>query len=46
LLQALGMPGMRRLKLIVMGGEPDLIARYAERASKYQVSNRVRFVGM
>jgi glycosyltransferase involved in cell wall biosynthesis len=46
LLQALGTPGMQQLKLIVVGGEPDLIARYAERVAKYQLGDRVKFVGM
>jgi glycosyltransferase involved in cell wall biosynthesis len=45
-LQALATPGMQRFKLIVVGGEPDLIARYAERAAKYQVGDRVIFAGM
>ena len=46
LLQALGTPGMERFKLIVVGGEPDLIARYGEEAAKHHLSNRVKFVGM
>ena len=46
LLQALATPGMQRFKLIVVGGEPGLIARYAERAAKYQVGDRVIFAGM
>ena len=46
LLQALGAPGMERLKLLVVGGEPDLIAPYAERAAKLQLGNRVIFAGM
>jgi len=46
LLQALATPGMQRFKLIVVGGEPDLIARYAERAAKYQLGDRVIFAGM
>ncbi len=46
LLQALGTPGMERFKLIVVGGQPDLIARYGEEAAKHQLSNRVKFVGM
>jgi glycosyltransferase involved in cell wall biosynthesis len=45
-LQALAKPGMERLKLIVVGGEPGLIAQYAERAAKYQVGDRVIFAGM
>ncbi len=46
LLQALGTPGMQQFKLIVVGGEPDLIARYTERAAKYKLGDRVKFVGM
>jgi glycosyltransferase involved in cell wall biosynthesis len=46
LLRALGTPGMEQFKLIVVGGEPDLIARYGEEAAKHQLSNRVKFVGM
>jgi glycosyltransferase involved in cell wall biosynthesis len=42
-MQALATPGMERLKLIVVGGESDLIARYGE---KYQLRDRVKFVGM
>jgi glycosyltransferase involved in cell wall biosynthesis len=45
-LQALATPGMERLKLIVVGGEPGLIAQYAERAAEYQVGDRVIFAGM
>jgi glycosyltransferase involved in cell wall biosynthesis len=45
-LQALATPGMQRFKLIVVGGEPGLIAQYAERAAKYQVGDRVIFAGM
>jgi len=46
LLQALGTAGMERVKLIVVGGEPDLIARYAETAAKLQLGDRVKFAGM
>ena len=46
LLQALGTPGMQRVKLIVVGGEPDLIARYGDEAARNQLGNRVKFVGM
>jgi glycosyltransferase involved in cell wall biosynthesis len=45
-LQALGAAGMERVKLVVVGGEADLIARYSERAAKDQVGNQVKFVGM
>ena len=44
LLQAL--PGTGRVKLIVVGGEPDLIARYGQEAARHQLGNRVKFVGM
>lgn len=44
LLQAL--PGTGRVKLIVVGGEPDLIARYEQEAARHQLGNRVKFVGM
>jgi glycosyltransferase involved in cell wall biosynthesis len=43
LLQALATPGMEQVTLIVVGGEPDLIARYGE---KYQLGARAKFVGM
>jgi glycosyltransferase involved in cell wall biosynthesis len=46
LLQALGTPGMERIKLIVVGGEADLIFRYGEEAAKHQLANRVKFAGM
>jgi glycosyltransferase involved in cell wall biosynthesis len=45
-LQALATPGMERFKLIVVGGQPGLIAQYAERAAKYKVGDRVIFAGM
>jgi glycosyltransferase involved in cell wall biosynthesis len=46
LLQALGTAGMERVKLIVVGGEADLIARYVGQAARDQLGNRVKFVGM
>jgi glycosyltransferase involved in cell wall biosynthesis len=46
LLQALGTPDMQQVKLIVVGGEPDLIARYSDEATRNQLGNRVKFVGM
>jgi glycosyltransferase involved in cell wall biosynthesis len=46
LLQALGTMGMERVKLVVVGGEPDLIARYGEEAARLQLGDRVKFVGM
>ena len=42
LLQAL--PGTGRVKLIVVGGEPDLIARYEQEAARQQLGNRVKSV--
>jgi glycosyltransferase involved in cell wall biosynthesis len=44
LLQAL--QGTGRVKLIVVGGEPDLIARYGQEATRHQLGDRVKFVGM
>jgi glycosyltransferase involved in cell wall biosynthesis len=44
LLQAVARSG--RVKLIVVGGEADLIARYRREAAKYQLGNRVIFAGM
>jgi glycosyltransferase involved in cell wall biosynthesis len=46
LLQALGTPGVERIKLIVVGGEPDLLARYSEQAAQHNLTDRVKFVGM
>jgi len=46
LLEALGTPGMERIKLIVVGGEADLITRYGEQAAKLQLADRVKFAGM
>ncbi len=46
LLQALATAGMEQVKLVVVGGQPDLIARWGERAKKEQLGNRVKFVGM
>ena len=45
-LQALRTPGMERIKLIVVGGEPDLIARYREQTVRDQIAERVKFAGM
>jgi glycosyltransferase involved in cell wall biosynthesis len=46
LLQALGSAGMEPIKLIVVGGEPDLIAPYREEVEKLHLGDRVKFVGM
>ena len=45
-LQALATAGMEPVKLVVVGGEADLIARYREQAEKLSLGNRVKFVGM
>jgi glycosyltransferase involved in cell wall biosynthesis len=45
-LQALAAAGMERCKLIVVGGEADLIARYGQIAASYGVGDRVKFAGM
>jgi glycosyltransferase involved in cell wall biosynthesis len=44
LLQALSTAGTERVKLIVVGGESDLIARYGQETEK--IRDRVKFVGM
>jgi glycosyltransferase involved in cell wall biosynthesis len=44
LLQALEETG--QVKLIVVGGEPDLIARYGQEAARRHLGDRVKFVGM
>jgi glycosyltransferase involved in cell wall biosynthesis len=46
LLQALTAPGMEQVKLIVVGGEPDLIVRWNGELAKYGLSGRVQFAGM
>jgi glycosyltransferase involved in cell wall biosynthesis len=46
LLQALTAPGMEQVKLIVVGGEPDLIVRWNGELVKYGLSGRVQFAGM
>jgi len=46
LMQALGTPGMESIKVIVVGGESDLTARYAEEAAKLGLAGRVKFAGM
>jgi glycosyltransferase involved in cell wall biosynthesis len=45
-MQALATPGMERVKLVVVGGEADLIASYQERAAKLQLGDRIKFAGM
>lgn len=46
ILEALTSPSLLRPKLIVIGGETDLIANYRERAEVLGVGNRIYFVGM
>jgi glycosyltransferase involved in cell wall biosynthesis len=46
LLDAMASPGMEQVKLVVVGGESDLIARYGEETARRQISQRVKFVGM
>jgi glycosyltransferase involved in cell wall biosynthesis len=46
LLQALGTAAMEQVKLVVVGGQPDLIARYRDEAVKHQLGSRVKFAGM
>ncbi|MGC2400873.1 MAG: glycosyltransferase family 4 protein [Acidobacteriaceae bacterium] len=46
LLDAMATPGVDRVKLVVVGGESDLIARYGEESARRQLRQRVRFVGM
>jgi glycosyltransferase involved in cell wall biosynthesis len=44
LLQSLGTPGLERVKLLVVGGEADLVARYGGE-TKNQLGDRIKFVG-
>jgi glycosyltransferase involved in cell wall biosynthesis len=46
LMQALSAPGMESIKLLVVGGESDLIARYGEEATRLGLGGRVKFAGM
>jgi glycosyltransferase involved in cell wall biosynthesis len=45
-LDALAGAGMERCRLLVVGGEPDLIARYGEIAAARGLTGRVKFAGM
>jgi glycosyltransferase involved in cell wall biosynthesis len=45
LLEALGSPALKSIRLVVVGGEPDLIKNYAARASQLHVDSKLRFVG-
>jgi glycosyltransferase involved in cell wall biosynthesis len=44
LLQSLSTPGLERVKLLVVGGEADLVARYGGE-TKNQLGDRIKFVG-
>ena len=46
LLEALGRLDSQRVKLLVVGGEPDLIETYRKSARALRVGDRVVFVGM
>jgi glycosyltransferase involved in cell wall biosynthesis len=43
--EALTAPDLRRVHLLVVGGEPDLIARYTRIAETMQIAARIHFVG-
>ena len=45
-LEALALLGDSPLKLLVIGGEPDVIADYQQRALQHGLEGRVRFAGM
>lgn len=45
LLEALRSPALRSVKLVVVGGEPDLVKTYRTRTSQFGVDSQVRFVG-
>jgi glycosyltransferase involved in cell wall biosynthesis len=45
LLEALRSPTLDSIKLIVVGGEPDLIRAYTARASQSHVGRQIRFAG-
>ncbi len=46
LLEALRAPETGQVKLIVVGGQADLIASYTAELARHQLSHRVQFVGM
>ena len=46
LLEALRAPETKPVKLIVVGGQPDLIAGYTAEVARLGISERVQFVGM
>lgn len=45
LMEALRSPALNPIKLVVVGGEPDLIRTYKSRASRLRVDLQMRFVG-
>ncbi len=46
LLEALARRKDLRLKLVMVGGQPDLVRQYEQRAATLGLADRVRFVGM
>jgi glycosyltransferase involved in cell wall biosynthesis len=46
ILESLTAPSLSQMKLLVVGGEEDLIADYRRRADSLEIGNRVCFVGM
>jgi glycosyltransferase involved in cell wall biosynthesis len=46
LMQALAAPRVESIKLVVVGGESDLIARYSAEAAKLGLADRIKFAGM
>lgn len=46
ILEALRNPGLQTMKLLVIGGEPDLIAQYRQKTETLGIAPRVRFAGM
>jgi glycosyltransferase involved in cell wall biosynthesis len=46
LFEALQAPSLMKAKLLVIGGEPDLITEYQQRADALGVGQRIHFVGM
>ncbi len=45
LIEALRSPTLNSIKLIVVGGEPDLLKAYSVRATQSHVDSKIRFVG-
>jgi glycosyltransferase involved in cell wall biosynthesis len=45
LLKALCSPALESIRIVVVGGEPDLIKTYSARASQSHVDSQMRFVG-